>query len=203
MAAIPSLPLTNKVADINAALLQDVSNGSEKAFRELVHRYADLLHTYIYQLTRCRETAEEVVQDIFLQIWMCRETLGGIRNFRTYLFVISRNKALNVLKKALRERRHQAEWERTVPGAEAEAAHSELEGRLSLVEEAILHLPPQQRQAWVLSRRQGKKYEEIAKEMNLSRETVKKYIQYATQSITRYVTQRLDLTLLVALAVVN
>lgn len=197
--------MNNQTADINAALLLDVSNGSEKAFRELVHLYADLLHTYIYQLTKSHETAEEVVQDIFLQIWLCRETLSGIRNFRNYLFVISRNNALNVLKKSLRERHRQAEWQLTVPSLQEEGGidKKEQEGRLSLVEEAILHLPPQQQQAWILSRRQGKKYDEIAREMNLSRETVKKYIQYATQSITRYVTQRVDLTLLVALAVVT
>lgn len=188
--------MRNKVADISEPLLQEVSQGSERAFRELFHQYADHLHTYIWQLTKSKELSEEVVQDIFLQIWMARETLCGIRNFRTYLFVISRNHALNALKKMVRERKRQDEWEQTLhPEGEAE----DLETGLNIVEEAIGQLPAQQQKAWLLSRKEGKKYQEVAEEMNLSRETVKKYIQYATQSITEYVMQHPDLLLLIFL----
>jgi RNA polymerase sigma-70 factor (family 1) len=188
--------LRNKVADISEPLLQEVSQGSESAFRALFHQYADHLHTYIWQLTKSKELAEEVVQDIFLQIWMARETLSGIRNFRTYLFVITRNHALNALKKMVRERKRQEEWEQTLhPEWEAE----DIEAGLSIVEEAIGQLPAQQQKAWLLSRKQGKKYQEIAGEMNLSRETVKKYIQYATQSITQYVIRHPDLLLIILL----
>lgn len=190
------LKLRNKVVDISEPLLQEVSEGSESAFRKLFHQYADHLHTYIWQLTKSKELAEEVVQDIFLQIWMARETLSGIRNFRTYLFVITRNHALNALKKMVRERKRQDEWEQTL---HTEYEAEDIETGLSIVEEAIEQLPAQQQKAWLLSRKQGKKYQEIAQEMNLSRETVKKYIQYATQSITQYVIRHPDLLLMILL----
>ncbi|MRG43902.1 RNA polymerase sigma-70 factor [Chitinophaga sp. SYP-B3965] len=190
------LKLRNKVVDISEPLLQQVSEGSESAFRKLFHQYADHLHTYIWQLTKSKELSEEVVQDIFLQIWMARETLSGIRNFRTYLFVITRNHALNALKKITRERKRQDEWEQTL---HMEWEAEDIEAGLSIVEEAIEQLPAQQQKAWLLSRKQGKKYQEIAEEMNLSRETVKKYIQYATQSITQYVIRHPDLLLLILL----
>lgn len=185
--------MLNKVVDISEPLLQKVSKGSESAFRELFHQYADHLHTYIWQLTKSKELAEEVVQDIFLQIWMTRETLSNIRNFRTYLFVIARNHALNALKKMVRERKRQDEWGQTQhPEWETE----DKEPVFSVVEEAILQLPAQQQKAWLLCRKQGKKYQEVALEMNISRETVKKYIQYATRSILQYVMQHLDILLI-------
>ena len=188
--------MRNKVVDISEPLLEEISQGSESAFRELFHQYADHLHTYIWQLTKSKEMAEEVVQDIFLQIWMTRETLSHIRNFRTYLFVIARNHALNALKKVLRERKHLDEWGQAQhPEWEAE----NIEAGLGIVEDAIRQLPAQQQKAWLLSRKQGKKYQEIAGEMNLSRETVKKYIQYATQSIMEYVTRHMDLLLIALL----
>lgn len=186
------------VPDITKDLLPLVSMGNEKAFRELFHLYADLLHTYIRNITKSDELAEDVVQDVFLQIWASRETLGDIRNFRTYLFVVSRNHALNVIKQMIRENRRKKQWEenRELQGQD----HPEyLEPGLSLIEEAVRILPPQQQKVWVMSRKDGMKYSDIATVTGLSRETVKKYLQYATNSIMQYVASRMDLLLILAL----
>ncbi len=187
--------MQTKVVDISDTL-QAVSRGDEAAFRELFRQYADHLYAYIWQLTKSRELAEEVVQDIFLQIWISRETLAEVRNFRNYLFVIARNHALNAIKKMMRERKRAMEWE-LARGEEDVPPPQEPD--LDIVEEAIRQLPSQQQKAWLLSRRGGKKYHEIAREMQLSRETVKKYIQYATQSIVRYVTSRISTLLAICI----
>lgn len=194
--------MTTVITDINKNLLEQVSAGNERAFRKLVQQYADILHNYIHQLTKSHEMAEEVVQDIFLQIWTCRELLSDVRNFRNYLFVISRNHALNVLKKALREKKRRQEWENS-HGPFLYADQTDMEPQLSLIDEAVLQLPPQQQKVWVMSRRQGMKYSEIAEKTGLSRETVKKYLQHATLSITRHVTSRMDLLLLSLLLIVK
>lgn len=175
-------------------LLQRVSEGDEHAFRELFHTWSDTLHGYIFQLTRSGDMAEEVVQDIFLQIWTTRESLARVRNFPAYLFVISRNHALNALKKALRLRKRQQAWEASQHAETEEVA--DCEPVLGLIDTAIAQLPPQQQKVWILSRRQGRKYSEIAEEMKLSKETVKKYLQYANQSIMEYVTTHADYLLL-------
>ncbi|SEK39671.1 RNA polymerase sigma-70 factor, ECF subfamily [Chitinophaga rupis] len=180
------------VSDITKNLLPLVAAGSEKAFRQLFHLYADLLHTYIQSITKSSELAEEVVQDIFLQIWISRETLHNIRNFRSYLFVISRNHALNIIKQLIRENRRIKQWEES-KALHADSDPEHLEYRLSLIEEAVRRLPPQQQKVWVMSRKQGMKYSEIAVATSLSRETVKKYLQYATSSIMQYVASRIDL----------
>lgn len=187
--------MQNKVVDISDKL-QEVAQGNEAAFRDLFRQYADHLYAYIWQLTKSRELAEEVVQDIFLQIWISREALAEVRNFRNYLFVIARNHALNAMKKMMRERKRAMEWE-LARGEEDTPPPREPD--LDIVEEAIRQLPAQQQKAWLLSRRQGKKYQEIAQEMELSRETVKKYIQYATQSIVRYVTSRISTLLAICI----
>lgn len=187
--------MQTKVVDISDTL-QAVSRGDEAAFRDLFRQYADHLYAYIWQLTKSRELAEEVVQDIFLQIWISREALAGVRNFRNYLFVIARNHALNAIKKMMRERKRAMEWE-LARGEEDVPPPQEPD--LDIVEEAIRQLPSQQQKAWLLSRRGGKKYHEIAREMQLSRETVKKYIQYATQSIVRYVTSRISTLLAICI----
>jgi RNA polymerase sigma-70 factor (ECF subfamily) len=180
-------------------LLKKVAQGSETAFRELVFRYSDLLGTHIFRLTHSKEQAEEIVQDIFLKIWMSRETLSEVRNFRTYIYVISRNLALNAMRKIIRERNQQKEWQKNNQTMLLASADDTEGDHFGLLDKAIAELPPQQQRAWLLSRKEGLKHSEIAEEMELSKETVKKYIMLASQSITRYVEMHLDTLLLVIL----
>lgn len=72
----------------------------------------------------------------------------------------------------------------------------ERDGYISLIDKAVNQLPPQQQRAWRLSRQEGRKYEEIATEMNISRETVKSYIQLVNTAIVKYVKPRIHLILL-------
>jgi RNA polymerase sigma factor (sigma-70 family) len=173
-------------------ILQSVSRGDEKAFRLLLDRYAGFLRSFMFHLTKNKELSEELVQDIFLQVWETRESLERINDFKAYLYVISRNRAFKVVDKMLTERRRHDQWKKqdfSQPDPKVKEIH------LSLIDEAITHLPPQQLKVWTMSRRDGKQYAEIATELNLSRETVKYYLKLATASITEYVTKRIDLLL--------
>ncbi len=178
-------------------ILLQVAKGSEGAFRELLKEYADLLLTYLVKLIKDRELAEEIVQDIFVQVWETRDSLHNIRNFRGYLFIISRNHALKIIDKMLTEKKRFDKWVKADLFSEDETV---TEDRLHLVEQAIKQLPPQQYKVWVMSRREGKQYAEIAAELKLSRETVKSYLKLATASITEYITKRVDLLLLIVIS---
>lgn len=70
------------------------------------------------------------------------------------------------------------------------------EDRLQLIDQAISRLPPQQKKVFILSRYQQRKYMEIAKELNLSKETVKSYLEIAKNSIRKFVNTHLPLLLL-------
>jgi RNA polymerase sigma-70 factor (ECF subfamily) len=68
--------------------------------------------------------------------------------------------------------------------------------RYILIDEAIDRLPPQQRQAYLLARHERLTYAEVAMRMGLSKETVKKYLQIATEFISGYITKRLIISIL-------
>ena len=172
-------------------LLQQVACGSEQAFRQLFMRYHQWLISHIFRLTGSMAQAEEVVQDVFLKLWMNREVLAGIQRFKPYLFVLSRNHAVNVLKKTIKERMQRQQWEQE---HDLYPVHNEDEPTLtwySLLDEAIDQLPEQQRKAYLLSRYEQLTYTEISGKMNISRETVKKYIQIAIASITSYIKKKI------------
>lgn len=168
-------------------LLLRIAEGNEEAFRQLVHHYTPLLSPFILQLTKSREKAQEIVQDIFLQVWTGRDALAGIRHFRAYLFLVSRNHALNCIRQFVREEKRRLKWLSEQPLQAEEEQQEDYSPFIGLVEEAVLQLPEQQQKVWILVRRHGKKYQEVAEEMGISRETVKKYLQYAARNIIRYV----------------
>lgn len=177
-------------------LLQQVAQGDEAAFGRLMQQYTNLLASHIFRLTHSREQTEEIVQDVFLRIWQVREGLMDVQNFRTYLYVISRNQALNAIRSLIREKRRLEKWQRTMDQSGGWEPDTTDDLPYSLLEKAIAQVPPQQQEAWLLSRRQGLKYKEIARRMQLSEETVKKYIRYASLSISRYMESHLGYILL-------
>lgn len=176
-------------------LLMLVAAGDEQAFRKLVLDYSGLVFRFIYQHLEDRPLAEEIVQDIFVKLWLTRETLSHLHSFRSFLLIVSRNHAFNAIKKMVREKNKEWEWQQvTTQATEEETDNGEL--LFVLMEEAIQLLPPQQQKAWTLCRRKGLKYEQAAAEMQVSKDAVKKYLQYANASIKKYISDRLPIGLL-------
>ena len=166
-------------------LCLQISLGNEQAFQQLFNTYHQQLGAYILRLTNSTALAEEIVLDVFLKLWLNRETLREVQNFKAYLFVVSKNHTLNALKKLVKTRLAQKEPEEHY--TKNVLAQAELNPYYSLLDEAIDHLPPQQQKVYLLSRHKRLKYAEIAENLDLSHETVKKYLQIATASITNYV----------------
>lgn len=163
----------------------------------MVGLYTNLLATHILRFTKSKEQAEEIVQDIFLQVWISRETLAHIRNFKNYLFVISRNHALNAVRTMIREEHRLKKWQQDNREDWVTALPQEdhLPQQMGLIEEAINSLSPQRRKVYDMCKKEKKSYEDIAEKMGLSQETVKKYIQYANTALLQYIEPRIGLIL--------
>ncbi|UYQ94144.1 sigma-70 family RNA polymerase sigma factor [Chitinophaga horti] len=184
-------------------MLSRTAGGDEYAFRELMLAYQPLLLTYVYQLTRSESHTEEIVQDVFLKIWMGREALEGVHRFKNYLFIICRNYALDQLRKLVRERELAAEWETEQEHTAAGSPADTDEQVYTLLDEAVNHLPPQQQKVYLMARRQGLPHAEIARQTGLSVLTVKKYMKLAIAAITEYIRSRLPGVSLVWIAMLT
>ncbi len=189
--------------DTEKALLLQVSKGDEKAFQQLYRKYSSLLYSFLYEHTDSPDLADDLVQDIFTQIWLTRETLTVINRFGSYLFVIARNYALNEIKRTIREKARKRSWLETQTQNDDAEFDQTWQKQLNIVERAIENLPEQQQRVWILSRRNGLKHIDIAEQMNISRETVKKYIQYANTSIMKFVEQHLDFLVIMLISKIS
>lgn len=177
--------------------LLEVARGDEMAFARIFEYYHHGLGRNIYAITKSEQVAEEIVQDTFLKIWMSRETLAEIKNFKAYLFTISRNAAISELRKALKQQVSRSEWEQSALAA-GEDEWMEREARLTIIDEAIEALHPQRKKVFVLFRQKGWTCDQVADELGISPLTVRSHIQQATAAITRYVKNRVNVPVALA-----
>lgn len=167
-----------------------IAAGDESAFTVLFNTWHQRLGDYIFRLTRSHSIAQEIVQEVFVTVWNKRALLQNIDNAGGYIYRLSRNKTLNSLRNLSRERARNAQWV-SISAEHDPGVYNE--SMYQLLDEAIEKLPPQQKKAWTLSRREGLMYEEIAAQMQLSRETVKRHIHLAIHFIMNYVKQHAEL----------
>lgn len=168
-----------------AELLKKITGGDEQAFSELFYAYYNQIGEFVQLLTNSIAVTEEILQDVFTKIWLDRAALPQISRFDAYLFILCRNHTLNHIRKIAAERRKQEEFLRQVETDAGAVDHEDVDYS-KLVDRAVELLPPQQQKVFAL-RRNGFKNPEIAQQMRLSIESVKKYQHLAMKFVTEFV----------------
>ncbi len=165
-------------------LLAQIAGGDEHAFRILFNTYSSRIFGYALKLTKSQDLSEEIVQDVFMKIWISRSTINEIQNIEAYLITLTRNHTFNVLKRVAIEEIAKAKLSKKL-----EEAHHETEEAVNfhesqaILNNAIDRLPPQQRLVYSLCHEEGLKYEEVAQRLNISRLTVKTHMQQALRTL--------------------
>ena len=183
-----STPITNILE--NDALLIKLKNGDATAFEEIYNQYRSKIYSYALKLSKSAVVAEEIVQEVFIKIWQKREQLNPELHFGAYLKKITLNHVLNHLKKVAREKTLQDELFNYLSLIRNNAEDGLLEKELlKTYEQAIAQLPPQKKIIYQLSRNEELSHDEIAKKLNISKNTVKNHMVEATKFIRNYVSK--------------
>lgn len=185
-------------------LLLKVAKDDERAFGELFKIYYNQLGDYIMRITESEQLAEEIVQDVFLKIWVNRRLLTDIHCFKAYLLVVAKNHTFTCLKKIAADKKRNKEWVNSVL---IQATNDEEEGISdnigNLIDEAVELLPPQQKKVYIFSRRDGLKQDEIAIKLNISLETVKKHMVLALRFLKNNLRTKIGMLLLFILVMLK
>ena len=177
--AVRTLPLLNE-----NDLLALLADGDQKAFGIIFHHYRHRIYSYAFHLTADAAQSDELVQETFMKVWLHRQKIPHVLRFDNWLFTIARNQVFDMLKDTAREyafRRQVAEL--LEPGGnpvEDQVLSRENEVRL---QQALDKLPPRQKLIFTLSRQRGMKHEEIAEELQISRNTVKTHLVQALKTL--------------------
>jgi RNA polymerase sigma-70 factor, ECF subfamily len=160
------------------------------AFEHLFRTYYAELCTYAWRYTRCRDEAEDLVQEVFANVWRLKDRSGSRRNIRHYLFGAVRNRAMNYLEHQALIRDHEVEVQRE-PSSVAGSADEELHYKeLSLlVERVIAELPERRREIFVLHRQHGFTYAAIADLLGISSRTVETQVARALDALRKQIVE--------------
>lgn len=175
-------------------LLARIATGSQAAFHQLFDTYKERLFTFAYTLTHSRVDAEEVVQDVFLKLWETRTSLPAIEHPQKYIFTMTRNRTLDLLTKVSRNQKlmHQV-WANIAQSDEGTEEILNAKESQKLINEAVATLSERKQEVFRLSKVEGLSLDEIARELGISKQTVKNTLTEALKSIKEYLSSHSEL----------
>lgn len=179
-------------------LLARVANADEKAFAHLVATYAPVVYAHVLSYIKDVPQAEELTQDIFMGIWNLRTTLPQIENFKAYLFRASRNRTISALRQQLNHHpiTGNENWEDQLSSPVRKMELRELHDSIL---DGIEKLPPRRRQVFKMSRLEGRSYDEIARELSISRSAVNQHIVESLVFLRTHLRHKLPLWIILFL----
>ncbi|MEP6765124.1 MAG: RNA polymerase sigma-70 factor [Gemmatimonadaceae bacterium] len=160
------------------ALARRVREGDEAAFEQIFRTYYSRLVSFACAKLDSQAVAEEMVQEVLLQIWSRREQWIVEQSLAAYLFRAVRNRVLNARRSIRLEVSYAAAASREIEIETPESCDDRL--RDAEIGAALAHalalLPERPRQVFVLSRRQGLSYAEIAEVLGIAVKTVEMHM---------------------------
>ena len=169
-------------------LFARIAGGDEDAFETVFHSYNKTLFTFILSLVKVDADAREIIQEVFLKLWLKRETLSEIDNPGGWLYTVAANTAYNFLKK---EARYALRLKAVGEGNQMPLSdiHEAFDTRdvLAMIEEAVEKLPQRRRQVFRMSRMEGHSRKEIAEELGISENTVRNQLADSVKFIQDYI----------------
>jgi len=149
---------------------QQLSTWDENVFHQLYNSYYKALVNYAMQMLGTQDSAEDVVQNAFMQLWQQGRQSRGDNHIRAFLYNITRNAAIDRLRHDKIVQDYQESYEINANGEEDSIFTEEVFRQLF---EEIDRLPSRQREIFLLLMK-GQKNREIAENLNIAEETVKK-----------------------------
>lgn len=159
------------------AILRAIAEGSEAAFVQLFDKYSVKVYNVAYKFLDSREQAEEIVQDVFMDVWISKDKMAEVLNLNAYILGMVRKKVYDAYRQKssfaqlIKELSDNPQTENAV-----ERNMQEREYEI-LLQRALAKLPHHQQEIFGLAREEGLSHEEIAKKLNLSRLSVKAHMK--------------------------
>lgn len=180
--------------DPDTELMLRVKKGDEPAFEELVDKYKQPVLNLVYRILRDATEAEDLAQNVFVQVFKSADRYRVEAKFSTWLFTIARNLCLNELR---RRSRHPADSLEAAGETQEDHRARQFEDKASVsapdlllreelsakVEDALGSLPENQRTAILLFKEKEMSYEEISKIMDCSLSATKSLIHRGRETL--------------------
>ncbi len=181
--------------DPDVQLMLRFQEGDMAAFQQLFNRYSSSVVNFAFRFVHSRERAEELAQEVFLQVYRWQNRYEPKAKFSTWLFKIANNHCLNEVRKGEYRVSHESldsqpndegdGRERELPDTNPRKGDDILAAKQAAdkIQKILQRLPESQRSAVLLSRFEGLSYQEVAEVLGTTEKAVKSLVFRATQSL--------------------
>jgi RNA polymerase sigma-70 factor, ECF subfamily len=170
----------------HALWLEGLRSGNEKIFQDIFNAYYEPLCRFSLNRIESKEEAEEIVQDVFVKLWIKREDLVIQQSLKSYLYRMVQNRIINRSEHRKIRKIHQQHVLSNPPEHFASENDFHEEELNNLAAKAEKTMPEKRRQVYELSRKKGLKYSEIAEKMGISIKTVEVHLSKALDHMRVY-----------------
>jgi RNA polymerase sigma-70 factor (ECF subfamily) len=175
-------------------LIQQLRAGDEQAFKSLVTNYQDLVYNTALGIVQNSEDAEDVAQEVFIQVYRSIDQFKGDARLSTWIYRITTTKALDHIRS--RKRKKRFAFITSLFGANDELVHEPVDfqhpgvqldrkEQAALLFQMIAQLPENQKVAFTLHKTEELSYQEIAEVMQLSVSAVESLLFRARQNLRK------------------
>ena len=178
----------NKSTEVGPETISLLKSGNRPAFDEIYQHYSSNLYLRILKMVKVQEVADELLQDIFLKVWLKRDLIDENQPFKAWIYKIAQNCIYDhyrLMAKDAKMRQYLIDhYSELYNETEEYLLNKERRAVLNL---ALDRLPEKRKQIFMLCRIEGKSYEEAASILNISPSTVSNQLVKATKSMRDYV----------------
>lgn len=176
--------MTDQVLPPDSKLIEGIRSGDPETLRRLQAAYWKPLVRFAGRIVETRSDPQDVVQEAFIRLWTHRDRWDARGSVRSLLFTVTRNAALDELRRDRRGERASrvADSPSAPPDPSDDAVADELRRAAAA---AVASLPPQRREVFRLAREEGLTYAEIADVLGLSPQTVANHMSLALTDLRR------------------
>jgi RNA polymerase sigma-70 factor (family 1) len=168
-------------------VLHELQKGNVSAFNDLYHQYSRSLYRKILWMVNDEEIAKELLQDLFMKLWENREKVDTSKSFRSYLYTITVNLVYDFFRKSNRKKEVEMHfYAMSVDYNILSEDAIESNENIQLVNDAINLLSPKRKKIFIMCKVDGKSYEEVSNELNISKSTIHDHIVKANHFIKDY-----------------
>jgi RNA polymerase sigma-70 factor (family 1) len=172
----------------DAELVIRLQQDEVSAFDTLYWKYHQAVYRNIFKFVKEQIVTEDILQEVFAKLWEKRKEINPSQSVAGWLFVISFNLSVDYVRKKLREQTIHKELLNLDFDDDYSLDRKNIyEDQYQLLEKAIAQLSPKKRKIVTLCKLEGKTYDEVAEELNISRNTVKEHLSIAMVKLNDYI----------------
>jgi RNA polymerase sigma-70 factor (family 1) len=178
--------VSGQTSNNNLELFRRLGSDDQQAFTTLFHEYNASLQVAVTKLIKSSERAREIIQDVFLKLWLNRNKVSEMQNPQGWLFTVASNLCFDALRQQARQPVMAEVNEDEMQAGMDPSILLESKEMQEMINEAVDKLPGARKQIFDLSRRSGLNRKQIAEQLNISEHTVKNQLTASLKFVQAY-----------------